>query len=164
MFFDALNDVNNEQVNGIYNYLKEEYNNSDKYMGSIYSNTLLNPIIGLSQLNENNHRESPLIPYELYSNNENIGNLYHPHFVGVYRGFGRYENEIINDPNESSFFSFDHNDNTILGSTQSSIHDSSINFNSLSLNISLNDDLNSEEKNSSQELIICFGEKIEDKK
>ena len=75
-----------------------------------------------------------------------------------------FENENINQSNESSFYSFDENNNTIIGSTDSSIHDSNNNSNEHSDNSSLNDNSNNEEKNLSQELLICSGEKTEDKK
>ena len=80
------------------------------------------------------------------------------------------ENEYLdidnnnNQSNVSSFYSFNENNNTIFGSTQLSIHESNNNSNIQSENASLNNYSSNEEKNLSQELLICSGEKTEDKK
>ena len=103
--------------------------------------------------------------------NENLENQNHFYImmrrVFLLRFFGFYqyifENLFRNNNqlNDSSFESFDNNDYTIYGSTQLSIQESNNNSNAQYENISSN---SNEEKNLSQELLICSEEKTEDKK
>jgi len=65
--------------------------------------------------------------------------------------------------NESSFFSFDHHDYTIVGSTEFSLNESNNIVYNQSSNNSLNAGLNNEEQ-ISEEILFVFGEKDKNEK
>ena len=64
------------------------------------------------------------------------------------------ESNYMNELNESSFFSFDHHDYTINGSTDFSLNESNNIFNIQFQIDSLNDSLNNEEQNISEQILI----------
>ena len=176
-FSNHINEDDNDQNKGNL-YLEENINSKNDEEPS-NSNSLQNSIIRLSNQeeikeNENNelneNRGNQLILIEARERPNNFRELfeYYRYRMALIRFFGfdpdGFENENINQSNESSFYSFDENNNTIIGSTDSSIHDSNNNSNEHSDNSSLNDNSNNEEKNLSQELLICSEEKTEDKK
>ena len=176
-FSNHINEDDNDQNKGNL-YLEENINSKNDEEPS-NSNSLQNSIIRLSnqeeikenennELNENRGNQIILIEARERPNNFRELFAYYQYRMALIRFFGfdpdGFENENINQSNESSFYSFDENNNTIIGSTDSSIHDSNNNSNEHSDNSSLNDNSNNEEKNLSQELLICSGEKTEDKK
>ena len=178
-FSNHINEDDNDQNKGNL-YLEENINSKNDEEPS-NSNSLQNSIIRLSnqeeikenennELNENRGNQIILIEARERPNNFRELFAYYRYRMALIRFFGfdpdgfENENENINQSDESSFYSFDENNNTIIGSTDSSIHDSNNNSNENSDNSSLNDNSSNEEKNLSQELLICSGEKTEDKK
>ena len=137
------------------------------------SNTISLENSRISSFNEEEKKEN-----ENNEENENMGNRYGLsnydmngmlrylilRYFGFLRDSNENENRNNNQLNESSFYSFNENNNTIFGSTQLSIRESNNNSNTQSENATSNADLNNEEKNFPQELLICSGEKTEDKK
>lgn len=89
-------------------------------------------------------------------NNPNISG--HNLLMSLLQWFGLIERSGY-DQSESSFFSFNQNNNTINGSTEFSISDSKNDSNIQLANESINDSLNKEKQNLSQELLIYSGVK-----
>ena len=121
-----------------YNYDMNELNDMNEY----YDINELNDTNELNYMNESNYMNE--LNYHMNELNYHLNQLnYHMN-----------ELNYMNELNESSFFSFDHHDYTINGSTDFSLNESNNIFNIQFQIDSLNDSLNNEEQNISEEILI----------